>query len=248
MSGPKRLFEEGTNLERLLIASGRSVHPNRMAKARVGFLLFLSGMGIAPAALSAVRSSARVWLVTKWLAVGIGAGTVAFSATRATHHDKTSQAVIAAPDVEPARSPSPGDKPSNAELATAASAPTEAILPGAPPGDNAEVSKKDRPVSELRAGRESVPTGVSMEEIREIDGARRAIEAGDPRGALQRLDRYAKNHPKGALEQEHLRLRVEALAAQGDMDAARSLLRRFLARYPQSAHRKRLQSLVGGQP
>jgi hypothetical protein len=246
MSGPKRLLDEGTDLERLLIAGGRSVRPNRIAKARVGFLLFLSGMGFAPSALAAA-SNARVWLATKWLAVGLAAGAVAFSAARVARHE-VGQEVIATSGVGPSRSSAVNDRPNLDKLPAPAPAPApEAELPPESRLEvNADVAKKDRPPSEARPSRDGVPKGVSMEEIQEIDAARRAVEAGDPKGALQKLDRYAKNHPNGALEQEHWRLRIEALAAQGDLGAARSLLRRFLLRYPQSAHRKRLQSLLSG--
>ena len=252
MSEPRRLLEQGTDLERLLLSAGRSARPGRMAKARAAVLVSLSGVGVVRSAEAAgAGGSLRPWLAAKWVAVGLGAGAVAFTVVRATHHPAHGTATtVGAIATIPADWPIASTAvPAPIQPGEAATDLSPAVAQAAPSANNpADPGRKERAAGETRAVRESAANGLSGEEIAEIDAARRAVEAGNPRSALERLDRYAKNHPNGALEQEHLRLRIEALAALGELDAARVLLRRFLVRYPQSAHRKRLLSLVGGAP
>jgi outer membrane protein assembly factor BamD (BamD/ComL family) len=78
-----------------------------------------------------------------------------------------------------------------------------------------------------------------------VDEARKQLGSGKPQAALSTLNRYHHEYPKGALGQEAMLLRIEALAQMGDRSAARTLATRFLNSQPSSPHRKRIESLVG---
>jgi outer membrane protein assembly factor BamD (BamD/ComL family) len=74
---------------------------------------------------------------------------------------------------------------------------------------------------------------------------RAALSRGESQQALERLDAYARKHPRALLGQEAVLLRIEALVQAGRRGSASSLARRFLASQPQSPHRKRIESIVG---
>jgi hypothetical protein len=143
---------------------------------------------------------------------------------------------VTAPDV-PVEIPSTDPKGTR----VSAAAPPDRGAPR-PPRDSSVRASSPQPSSAL-AG--EPPTGASLGgEIQELDRARGALAAGDAHGALGALDRYDRAFPKGALQQEALRLRVEALVAANDRAAARSLANRFRSLYPNSTYAKRLNSLV----
>lgn len=258
MNDPRRFLDGGgSELERLLLASGRSVGPGRMAKARTGVVLWLVGMGFAPSLFATIRTTMRPWLFARWVAVGLGTGAAAWGTVRVASHVYPPAAV--APMVAQTRSARPAVNPGQAEVSepTLRDGQPDVVAPGESPSDLPETASKGAastgspaPTSLLRGNSDAAQSskGSVAAEIRELDAARRSIEEGDPRGALHRLDHYAKAHPKGAFEQEQIRLRIEALVALGETDSARALTRKFLARYPESAYRKRLQTLVGGRP
>ncbi len=56
----------------------------------------------------------------------------------------------------------------------------------------------------------SARSGALAAELALLDGARRALEAGDPAGARALLDRYAHEIPERQLAHEADRLRAEA--------------------------------------
>jgi hypothetical protein len=68
--------------------------------------------------------------------------------------------------------------------------------------------------------------------------------AADPSAALALTDEAGKRFPDGPLSYEREVLAIEALAHLGRLPAARARLAAFRARYPQSPHLARLESLV----
>ena len=68
----------------------------------------------------------------------------------------------------------------------------------------------------------------------------------DPKRAIALVELDAKLHPKGALAEERDALHVHALVVLGTYDEARELANRFIARYPASVHRKRVERAFGG--
>ena len=62
-------------------------------------------------------------------------------------------------------------------------------------------------------------------------------------GAL--LDDYFRRYPRGALAEEALAVAIEAAMARGDA-RARTLARRYLARYPSGQFRVAAERALGG--
>lgn len=71
-------------------------------------------------------------------------------------------------------------------------------------------------------------------ELALIEGAHAALARGDLAGADAELTRHANRHARGRLAPEREALRVEVLAAQGDLSAAEEARARFHQRYPRS--------------
>jgi hypothetical protein len=84
-------------------------------------------------------------------------------------------------------------------------------------------------------------------EVRVIDEARQRLRAGDPRGALAALKRYSElvGHG-GSMRAEATVVRIEALEASGDAQAARALAQSFLSRNPKSAYADYVHRIVDG--
>jgi hypothetical protein len=238
MIHPKRLLEgDGTEIERLLLQSGRAARPNRRPKWRTGALFFLVGIGTfsKAQALALLGAKARAWTVAHWLALGVGASAAGWAAVHA-QTDVVPVAVIAVAD--------PVDHRSPAALARDESPPVVAqplpapLAPPAPRARRSATSAMAPPVGEPPAERSIA------NEIEELDRARAALATGEAKRAIDRLNRYDRLFPRGTLREEALRLRIEAVVTTGDRATARSLAQRFHALYPDSTHSDRLKALV----
>ncbi|HEX3849654.1 MAG TPA: hypothetical protein VHW01_01735 [Polyangiaceae bacterium] len=82
-------------------------------------------------------------------------------------------------------------------------------------------------------------------ELAALDGAAKAIQAGNGAGALTLLDAYARTFPHGSLDLEAKVLRAEALDSAGRHDEAAARARAFVARYPTSPLAVRMRRLAG---
>jgi hypothetical protein len=270
MTDPKRLLDGGgTDLEQLLLASGRAARPKATARWKTeAALFFLAVVGVVGKAKSAVPGSKLyAWSIVRYAAYGLGAGATAWSAAQVlAHRPSDPPAAVEVAHVRPLPAPTrPVDPPRTevtppdvlVELPSADPKGTR-VSPAAPP-DRAALrapressarsamatgSSSSSPQLSAALASEPAPGASLGGEIQELDRARGALGAGDARGALGALDRYERAFPKGALQQEALRLRVEALVAANDRAAARSLAHRFRALYPNSTYAKRLNSLV----
>jgi hypothetical protein len=121
-------------------------------------------------------------------------------------------------------------QPRHVPKATAASVP--AVLTSANRGNSAE-NPLERPHSTLGA------------QVALLDAARTAAAAGAFGEALSLTDRYQREFPTGELAPDAEVVAIEALAAQGDDDALRERVARFLARYPADPHVARVKALAG---
>jgi hypothetical protein len=88
--------------------------------------------------------------------------------------------------------------------------------------------------------------GEVQRQVEWIDRARALAEAGDALRALQVLDQYNRQFPRGVLSEEAALLRIEATAARGDRAAASSLAQRFLSDHPRSVHAAKVRSFAQG--
>ena len=81
-----------------------------------------------------------------------------------------------------------------------------------------------------------------------IDQARAALRADRAHDALVALMGHAREFPAGALAEDRERLAVESLIRTDRRAAARRRAEAFLARYPDSAHRPRIQRFLDELP
>jgi len=82
-------------------------------------------------------------------------------------------------------------------------------------------------------------------ELAALDGAAKAIQAGNGAGALTLLDAYTRTFPHGNLDLEAKVLRAEALERAGRHDEAALRARSFVAHYPTSPLAARMRRLAG---
>lgn len=85
------------------------------------------------------------------------------------------------------------------------------------------------------------------QELGFLDGARRDVAAGNPRGALARLDDYEKVAKSGSLAAEARLLRIQVLAKAGERTRAAALARKFIADYPDSPLTDRARSYAADE-
>ncbi len=90
------------------------------------------------------------------------------------------------------------------------------------------------------------PSPVLYGEVAALEGVRSALDHGDSRDALRRLDAYDDAFPRSVLGEEATVLRVDALSQIGDPTAAAALARSFLAANPSSPHAPHLRALTSG--
>jgi hypothetical protein len=259
MIHPKRLLEgEGTEIERLLLKSGRAARPSRRAKWRTGALFFLMGIGTVSKAqaVALLGAKARAWTLAHWLALGVGASAAGWVAVHAKT-DVAPAAAIAVADPAGHRPPT-GRSRDESPLAVAEPLPAalssngvEAIAPPSPVPARLPVQAlagaraKQRAISMTGSPLGEPPAERSIaNEIEELDRAREALGTGEAKRAIDRLNRYDRLFPRGTLREEALRLRIEAVVTTGDRATARSLAQRFQALYPDSTHSDRLKALV----
>jgi TolA-binding protein len=82
-------------------------------------------------------------------------------------------------------------------------------------------------------------------ELTALEGARRALLSHDYSQSLRLLDDYTHRFPKRKLASEATVLRIEALAARGDRDAAARIGRDFLQNHPNGPYAQRVRSVIG---
>jgi len=249
MIHPKRLLEgEGTEIERLLLASGRAARPSPHIKWRTGLLFFLVSIGTVSKAhaVALLGAKVRAWTVAQWLAVGVGTGAAGWVAVQA-RADVPADSPVAVVERAPRRIPAAPSfhnaqpKPPPTSVVEA-SAPSEARTPVQAPTPSR--AKRGTPLAAAPAVVDPPAERSIASEIDELDRARAALGAGEAKRAIDRLNRYDRMFSQGTLREEALRLRIEALVSAGERATARTLAQRFRGLYPDSPHTERLKALV----
>jgi hypothetical protein len=147
-----------------------------------------------------------------------------------SHPARLAPAAVTPPPAEPQRTEAFAALPPPAP-----EAPARAVAVAAPARPRSQ-----RPAPEIIAPPEAAPPvepapvpGIAPPPETEADLLARALsrlrQAGDPRGALALLDRYAATFPRGVLEPEATRARLEALLQIDDRAGALALLDGHLA-------------------
>jgi hypothetical protein len=177
----------------------------------------------------------RAWKVSMWKVILVGL--LSGGALVTTRPNPPPNPPEAPKRVEPpiaAIPPAPTPTPQPVKVEDPAPAPLAEASIAVPHGD-APKPRAARPAS-LTA------------EIASLDLARSALADGDAKRALRNLDAHDHDFPNGALAQEAVMLRIEALVATGDMNGARAVGHRFLVGHPDSAHADRIRTLLGETP
>lgn len=215
-----------------------------------------TGTAAAAAGASSLAKSLVLWVGLGAVGGGVASLTVSEVVSRLdTPQAQTQQAAPAAtsPAVVPApAAQAPAEAPA-VEVPVAAQAPVVAEAPVAvAPEPRATPSSKSKPeaapvtpptASVGAFGETPVHTSL-VEEQRVIETARAAVARGDATSALATLDAYERGYARKQFGPEALALRVQALAAAGQIGLARSLARDFEQRYPHHPSLARVQSVV----
>lgn len=117
--------------------------------------------------------------------------------------------------------------------------------PDAPPIDTTPISPsidtpRRREVSRPAPAPTPAPIPDLERELALLRAARDALAHDDTATAMAALADHAKRFPSGLLREERLLLRVEALCAAGDVDAARDEATSFASAHPASPHAKKI--------
>lgn len=239
MKSTRPLAETGNDIERLLLVAGADERPGtestRRAARALGFVPRAALVAAALATARAIRwTSIAAWSSVSLVAV---AGAIALVAYGGHWTPRTGGVGIA---------------PAARSLAPAPSGPQPALpvvdTPAAPTVDGTSASL----LAEGTHVPHRVPVAPRADRLREeadaIDAARALLTLGDAAGALAQLESYQRRFGGGALREEALLLRIEALVRAGDRTTASMVARRFLKAYPASVHVDRVAALLGGLP
>lgn len=208
-----------------------------------------AALGSGGAGATASKSLAA--LAFKWLGAGAAVGLVA--ATGVSVLPRTTDDPAPAPTVARSPQPTPVARANSAptQPARPATLETEMPTPTAPPLPRAtnETARGAAPAAreaQSVARFEPPPAADALErEIELLDQARGALRTNAPADALAKLDRFAREFPRGRLASEAFVVRLEALMRARRVAEARALAGEHLARNPSSPHAPRIRRIVG---
>jgi outer membrane protein assembly factor BamD (BamD/ComL family) len=118
----------------------------------------------------------------------------------------------------------------------------------ASPGNNASSAALNANQASMARSSSSSSSSSSSDlagELAALDGAAKAIQAGNGAGALTQLNAYTHAFPHGSLDLEAKVLRAEALQSAGRHDEAVAGAKAFVAHYPKSPLAVRMRRLAG---
>ncbi len=229
MSDPGRLAD-GDELARLLIGSASDDMPSPEGRARarsaaLSAAVVALGVGASAGLVSSganATSKLGAWAVLKWVALaGVPTALLAGGVARWQTPD-----VPAAPAVVRAAAPARQSAPPLPAPAITVQAPDPSVEAPAKPAPAAAARVSAQP--SLQA------------EITALDAARHALARGDS----SVLDRYLAEHPRGALREQALWMKVSNLEQAGRRAEARAAAKRLLASYPGGAFAARARAVA----
>ncbi len=235
MRDPDRLVDGGEDLEVTLLRSALPDAPSHGSKRTMLVALGIAGgVATASAEATAAATMAKVGIagLLKWVGIGVLGGAAMVGVVE----------TVAPQAAPPARVEAVDSAPPATKLAQQA----PAHAPASPSARPEAVTTQSSP----RTARslEPVASTTSLaDEVRALDGARKALAGGNAKECLVKLDAYRADFPQGALGLEATVLRIEALAVSGARTQARDLGTRFLDSHPNSAHAARVRSVIGAE-
>jgi len=268
MTEPRRLKDEGDELERMLLGSAAADAPSAASRAAAMQALGLStktpskgsGPGSGPA-VSVPVSGATLAVIG---AIGVGALVLILAAwpagdAPATRETPSVRAPIVSAGMIPAADPTQSGRPGSPGTPVPVAEPVvvppvsliapevalEAPVPAARgPRRTADLAPAPSP-DPASSPEPTAPVSIG-DELAIIDSARASIRASDASAALALLDDHDRRYPSGPLMPEAQVARIEALVRAGDLARATPLARRFLAQHPTSTAVRRVRQLVPG--
>jgi hypothetical protein len=248
-----RRFLDSNETEPVLrdaLAAARARAPSDAALAQLAARLPLPGSGgpggpsggtpaAAPAASGATLSSA---LIGAGLVLVVGA-TFVWQAAHETPSQPEERAAVTATVTSSAPAPtvSPIVPSASATVAPAARPVESPALASAAPATSAAHGASSSPPEASAAP--AMASADAETEAHFLDRARAAL-GSSPAQALSLTAEHAHRFPSGALGQEREVVAIQALSRLGRADEARSRAQRFLAAFPGSVHRRRIEALV----
>lgn len=249
MSRETVLGEDELAFEQLLLGAGRAETVSA-EQTEAALLRFAAGVAalqsgaVAGAALgtgaagTATGPWARLFVTTKWLAIGFVAGGITTFAwlrqttTPSAPSAKGAAAAAVAAPVAPAAEPVAASSPAPNSVASAplATEPAPRSVRTAGPGTAPRVPVKSGP--DLAA------------EVMALDSIRTALSIGALRDAEQRVADYRRQFAQGSLRSEAEVLALEVLVAQGRTQAAAAAAERFISQHPRDPQVARVRALV----
>jgi hypothetical protein len=251
MNEPRRLREEGSELERALIASASSDAPSPRARAAAARALGIdptpggSGAGPSGGSVAATMSGGKIAgfiglaalvALAAWQLVVLGEDEIETERTTDTAPPPPAAEPPPAPPAAPVERATDERPPDEARsLGETSEAPRSGPIRRARPSVEADAPEHTEPVT--------TPSTLAAE-VAALDAARSAIRSGRTAHALALLDEYDARFARPELGPESDIARIEAHLAAGDRAAARSLADRFLAAHPTSPAAARIRRLV----
>lgn len=117
-------------------------------------------------------------------------------------------------------------------------------LPSAPPPSQVRKAAPAKTATAEAPAIASVSTTNFDDELALASSARSALGKGDPAACLDAVNRYRTKFPNGVFAQEVAVIRIEALAASGSNDLARTEAERFLANNQASPYAGRVRTVL----
>jgi hypothetical protein len=244
MSSPKRWLDGGDDLspeERRALGADldRQAPPHAKRAVRAGLALKLSAASAAAAAPAALRASAQKAAAAKLIsvsllksaAVGFGISTlVGLGFTWSTRHD------AAKPSASASARPAPPVTTHDFTTPVDSGVPSPSP-PSSPPSDVAQSHALPRSVAQEAVAEPPAPGATAAaSESQRVAEARTLLRTGQASAALTVLQNLERDEPNGLLGQEREALSIQALAALGQRDAARTRASAFALRFPASPH------------
>lgn len=190
-----------------------------------GILLDGRGAGAPSPAPVVARFALRRWLLIGLPALGVGAGLLA-----ARELPRTTRADSRPAAATPALTVADGRDPSAASPAASGADSVASVADLATPGrlSNAQHVATARTAAQ--------PADALGEEVRLLSHAQQELNDGRPAQALKTLGEHERRFPTGALAEERLAMRVQALCAQGRRAEAKVNLTELSRAFPGSVH------------
>jgi hypothetical protein len=222
-------MEEDDDVARLLLGSAAGDMPGAEGRARARTAALASvGVGASVGLVAGTAKGAgqaASWVALKWLAIA----SLPVALATAGYLKVTSRTEPAPVTVAPAFPVARLQQPS--------ATPLVAAQPAASVAPSAEPPRTTAKPNETAAH----PALASLQkEITELDAARHALARGD----VSVLDRYLAEHPRGALREQALWMKISSLQQSGRHAEASALAKRLLAAYPNGAFAAKARGLA----